>query len=92
MPADAMVNCIDIDPHRPGGLYLAATRYKSGDYQPYLYHTTDYGASWTAITKGIDNGHFTRVIRADRTVPGLLYAGTEFGPVSYTHLTLPTKA
>ena len=79
MPADAMVNCIDIDPHRPGGLYLAATRYKSGDYQPYLYHTTDYGASWTAITKGIDDGHFTRVIRADRTVPGLLYAGTEFG-------------
>ena len=79
MPADAMVNCIDIDPHRPGGLYLAATRYKSGDYQPYLYHTADYGASWTAITKGIDDGHFTRVIRADRTVPGLLYAGTEFG-------------
>jgi photosystem II stability/assembly factor-like uncharacterized protein len=79
MPTDAMVNCIDIDPHRPGGLYLAATRYKSGDYQPYLYHTTDYGASWTAITKGIDEGHFTRVIRADRTVPGLLYAGTEFG-------------
>lgn len=79
MPADAMVNCIDIDPHRTGGLYLAATRYKSGDYQPYLYHTTDYGASWTAITKGIDDGHFTRVIRADRTAPGLLYAGTEFG-------------
>ena len=62
-----------------GGLYLAATRYKSGDYQSYLYHTTDYGASWSAITKGIDEGHFTRAIRADRTVPGLLYAGTEFG-------------
>ncbi len=79
MPTDAMINSIDVDPHRPGGLYLAATRYKLGDYRPYLYRTTDYGASWTAITKGIDDGHFTRVIRADRTVPGLLFVGTEFG-------------
>ena len=79
MPSDALVNSIDIDPHRDGGLYVAATRYKSGDYAPYLYHTYDYGATWRNLTKGIDRGHFTRVIRADRNTPGLLYAGTEFG-------------
>ena len=79
MPADALVNSIEVDPHRDGGLYVAATRYKSGDYAPYLYHTDDYGASWRALNKGIDRGHFTRVIRSDRNTPGLLYAGTEFG-------------
>lgn len=79
MPEDAMVNCVEVDPHRPGGLYVAATRYKLGDYSPYLYHTSDYGATWSIITKGIDRGHFTRVIRADRHTPDLLYAGTEFG-------------
>ena len=79
MPADALVNSIEVDPHRDGGLYVAATRYKSGDYAPYLYHTDDYGATWRTLTKGIDRGHFTRVIRADRNTPGLLYAGTEFG-------------
>lgn len=79
MPSDALVNCIEIDPHRDGGLYVAATRYKSGDYAPYLYHTDDYGATWRTLTKGIDRRHFTRVIRADRNTPGLLYAGTEFG-------------
>ena len=42
-------------------------------------HTDDYGATWRTLTKGIDRGHFTRVIRADRNTPGLLYAGTEFG-------------
>ena len=46
MPADALVNSIEVDPHRDGGLYVAATRYKSGDYAPYLYHTDDYGATW----------------------------------------------
>ena len=71
MPADALVNSIEVDPHRDGGLYVAATRYKSGDYAPYLYHTDDYGASWRALNKGIDRGHFTRVIRSDRNTPGL---------------------
>ena len=79
MPADALVNSIEVDPHRDGGLYVAATRYKSGDYAPYLYHTDDYGVTWRTLTKGIDRGHFTRVIRADLNTPGLLYAGTEFG-------------
>ncbi|MCH1575336.1 MAG: glycosyl hydrolase [Flavobacteriales bacterium] len=79
LPEATMINSIEVDPHRPGGLYVAGTRYKLGDYAPYLYHTADYGQTWRKLVKGIDGGHFTRVIRADQTVPGLLYAGTEFG-------------
>ena len=44
-----------------------------------LYKTTDYGATWGQITKGIEDDHFTRVIRADPDRAGLLYAGTERG-------------
>ncbi len=79
LPEATMINSIEVDPHRPGGLYVAGTRYKLGDYAPYLYHTSDYGQTWRKLVKGIGGGHFTRVIRADREVPGLLYAGTEFG-------------
>ena len=74
-----MINSIDFDPFVKGGAYIAATRYKSGDYKPYLFKTKDYGKIWTKITDGIDAGHFTRVVRADIKRPGLLYAGTEFG-------------
>ena len=79
MPKWCMVNSVDADPFRKGGLYLAATSYKSGDYRPYLFHTTDYGQSWRKITAGIDPGHFTRVVRADPKRLGLLYCGTEQG-------------
>jgi hypothetical protein len=79
MPEWTMINSIEFDPFNKGGLYVAATRYKLGNYQPYLYHTTDYGKTRKLITNGIPDGHFTRVIRADRTVKGLLYCGTEFG-------------
>ncbi len=79
MPEWMMINSIDFDPFVKGGAYLAGTRYKSGDYQPYLYKTKDYGKTWTKITDGIDPGHFTRVVRADLKRPGLLYTGTESG-------------
>jgi photosystem II stability/assembly factor-like uncharacterized protein len=77
MPKWIMINSIEADPFTKGGAYIAATSYKSGDYQPYLYKTKDYGKSWTKIVNGIQNDHFTRVVRADPERKGLLYAGTE---------------
>jgi photosystem II stability/assembly factor-like uncharacterized protein len=79
MPEWSMVNSIEIDPFDKGGVYIAATRYKLGDYAPYLYKSDDYGQSWTRITNGIAGEHFTRVLRADPVRQGLLYAGTESG-------------
>jgi photosystem II stability/assembly factor-like uncharacterized protein len=77
MPEWIMINSIEADPFTKGGAYIAATSYKNGDYQPYLYKTKDYGKSWTKIVNGIQNDHFTRVVRADPEKQGLLYAGTE---------------
>jgi photosystem II stability/assembly factor-like uncharacterized protein len=79
MPEWMMINSIDIDPFTKGGVYIAGTRYKSGDDHPYLYKTKDYGQNWTLIINGIPEDHFTRVLRADPKRPGLLYAGTEQG-------------
>jgi hypothetical protein len=73
------VNAMDAHPFEPGGLYLAGTRYKSDDFRPYLYRTTDWGRSWTKIVSGIPEDQFTRVVRADPGRRGLLYAGTERG-------------
>ena len=79
MPEWMMINSIDADPFNKGGAFVAGTRYKLGDYQPYLYHTKDYGKTWKLIVNGIPNDHFTRVVRADPKRAGLLYAGTETG-------------
>ncbi|MCO6492983.1 MAG: glycosyl hydrolase [Phaeodactylibacter sp.] len=79
MPEWMMINSIEPDPFNKGGAYIAGTRYKLGDYQPYLYKTEDYGKSWRLIAGGIGKEHFTRVVRADPKRRGLLYAGTETG-------------
>ena len=79
MPEWNMINSIEPSSFDEGTCYVAATRYKLGDFQPYLYKTTDYGKSWIKITNGINNEHFTRVVREDPKRKGLLYAGTETG-------------
>jgi len=79
MPREIQINSLEAHPSEAGGLYLAATAYKSDDFTPYLFRTVDYGKSWERITDGIPEEHFTRVIRADDRKPGLLFAGTEGG-------------
>lgn len=79
MPEWNMINSIEPSAFDEGTCYVAATRYKLGDFQPYLYKTTDYGKTWSKITNGIPSEHFTRVVREDPKRKGLLYAGTETG-------------
>ena len=79
LPEWTQVNSLEPHPFEPGGAYLAGTRYKLDDFEPYLFRTTDYGATWERIDSGIDRKHFTRALRADPVRPGLLYAGTELG-------------
>ena len=74
-----MINSIDSSPFDSGTSYVAGTLYKTGDFSPYIYKTEDYGISWKKITSGINENHFTRVVRADPKRKGLLYAGTESG-------------
>ena len=79
MPEWMMINSIEPSAFDEGTCYVAGTRYKLGDFTPYLYKTTDYGKTWTKITTGIEGEHFTRVLREDPKRKGLLYAGTETG-------------
>lgn len=76
---ECLVNAIEVSPHDPATAYVATTRYKFNDYTPAIYKTTDYGKTWTNISKGIPYGAFTRVVREDQKKKGLLYAGTELG-------------
>jgi photosystem II stability/assembly factor-like uncharacterized protein len=79
LPKFTQINSIEADPFADGGLYVAATAYKWGDNQPYLFYTSDFGKSWKRIDNGINRDHFTRVIRAEPNRQGLLFAGTERG-------------
>ncbi len=73
------VDMIEVSPHDPATAYLAGTRYKFDDNRPFLFKTSDYGATWQSITSNLPQDDFTRCIREDPGRQGLLFVGTELG-------------
>jgi hypothetical protein len=77
---EGIINSIEVSPHDAATAYITVMRYKFMDLDSYIFKTTDYGQSWTKITNGINGEHtFARVVREDKKLKGLLYAGTETG-------------
>ena len=84
---EAMINTIELSPHRAGSAYLAVTRYKWDDLTPMIFRTDDFGATWTrldgvgetVVPMGLPEKTIVRVVREDPAREGLLYAGTERG-------------
>jgi photosystem II stability/assembly factor-like uncharacterized protein len=79
LPPFSRISLIDASPHHPGTAWLAAKRYQLDDRAPYIYRTTDYGATWTRITAGLRADDYVHAVREDHQRAGLLYAGTEHG-------------
>ena len=82
LPPNGRIDGIDISPHDPGTVYIAAQRRLLDDYHPYIYRSTDYGETWTLLTtgeNGIPANYPTRTVREDPDREELLYAGTEYG-------------
>ena len=79
LPKFSRVSIIEESAHRPGTIFVAANRYQVDDREPYVFRTTDYGATWTKNVSGIAPGHFARAVREDPVRQGLLFLGTEHG-------------
>jgi photosystem II stability/assembly factor-like uncharacterized protein len=77
LPKWTRVSIVEPSHHQAGTMYFAANRYEMDDFAPYVYKTTDYGATWRKIVTGIPAMEFTRAIREDLVRPGLLYVATE---------------
>jgi len=71
------VSRVEASHHDLGTAYVTFTGYRNDDFRPFVYKTTDYGASWTSITANLPSGP-VNVIREHHLNPDLLFLGTEF--------------
>ena len=78
-PSSAFVNDIKTDLFDSNKAYICLDNHKFGDYQPYLYKTSDGGKSWKKITNGIPENTLVWRIVQDHINPNLLFLGTEYG-------------
>ena len=78
LPELATISSIEPSRHVPGRAYLAVDGHQLGVFDPLLWVTEDWGATWRSISSGIPTGplSFTHVLREDPKAPDLLWAGT----------------
>ncbi|HSL82645.1 MAG TPA: hypothetical protein VLF66_07695, partial [Thermoanaerobaculia bacterium] len=64
--------------HDAGTVFAVFDNHRRFDWTPYVYRTTDYGATWTRLPTDGVRGYALSVLQ-DPAEPRLLYLGTEFG-------------
>ncbi len=82
LPKNSWVSWVQAGNFDAGTAFASFDRHTFGDFAPYVFITTDYGATWKPLVspteaKGVKG--FVHVIKEDPTMAGLLYLGTEFG-------------
>lgn len=79
LPATAFVNDLKADLHDANTVYAVLDNHKYGDFQPYLYKSTDRGRTWVSLRANLpDRTLLWRVVQ-DHVRKELLFVGTEFG-------------
>jgi hypothetical protein len=60
----------------PGSAYAAFDAHRDGDFAPYLFRTTDFGATWEPLMEGLPSGSVNDVIEHPDN-PEVLFLGSE---------------
>ena len=80
VPKNSWVSTVEASRFDEATAYVTFDRHTFGDMQPYLYKTTDYGKTWTALPVA-ESGvvGYAHVIKEDTVKPNVLFLGTESG-------------
>ena len=77
-PADRWVSRVFASPHDAGTAFVSKSGFRNDDFAPYLYRTTDYGKTWTAIAGNLPDAPINVVVQ-DRKNRNLLVVGNDVG-------------
>jgi photosystem II stability/assembly factor-like uncharacterized protein len=78
LPAGLWVSHVEASSHDEATAHVTVDGHRSGDMTPYVYRTTDFGATWESVVgDGLEG--FAHVVVQDLVNPDLMFVGTEFG-------------
>jgi photosystem II stability/assembly factor-like uncharacterized protein len=77
--AERWITRVECSNFAEGTAYLTIDRHRNDDRKPYLFKTTDHGATWQNLTNNLPDGAPLHVVRESSRNKDLLFAGTEFG-------------
>jgi photosystem II stability/assembly factor-like uncharacterized protein len=78
LPYQKWISRIVASSFEMGTVYMTQNGKRDDDFTPYVWKSTNYGKTWTDISKGIPLGP-VNVIREDPKNKNILYVGTDCG-------------
>ena len=78
-PKGAWIPQIEPSAKHAGEAFVVVNNYRQNDWEPYLYHTTDFGRRWKRLADGKNVGAFCLSVVQDPEVPQLVFLGTDQG-------------
>lgn len=79
LPVTAFVNDIKADLYDENIVYAVFDNHKYGDYNPYLFKSSDKGKTWKDISSNLPDRTLLWRIVQDHEKSDLLFLGTEYG-------------
>lgn len=79
LPKNAWIPQIHLSAKNPGEAFVVVNNYRQNDFQPYLYHTKDYGKKWKRLASPKTVDGFCLSVVQDPEEPALLFLGTDLG-------------
>jgi photosystem II stability/assembly factor-like uncharacterized protein len=78
-PEGSWIPQIEVSLKNAGEAFVVVNNYRRNDWTPYVYHTMDFGNSWTRIVDEKQVSGYALCIVQDPVVPELLFLGTDYG-------------
>ncbi len=79
VPAGTLVSRVHASSLGRGAAYVSFDGHRAGDVAPYLFRTTDFGATWTRVVGNLPADMPVRTVHEYDGKPGVVFAGMEFG-------------
>jgi len=81
LPKWGTIANIEVSRFKKGTVYITVDLHQMGDFDPYVYKTSDYGQSWKLISGSVPKSvhSFAHVIKEDPKREGMLYLGVDNG-------------
>lgn len=81
LPELGTISNVEISRHEKGTAYISVDLHHLGNFDPYVYKTSDYGQTWDKISESVPKSihSFAHVIKEDPKQPGMLYLGVDNG-------------
>lgn len=79
LPERSFVNDIKADLFDPNTVYVSLDNHKEGDFNPYLFKSTDKGNTWVSLSNNLPKRNLVWRLVQDHVKKELLFAATELG-------------